>query len=477
MNNLLQYKNFYLVGIKGVAMTSLTQCLIDAGKNVRGSDVKENFVTKKHLDRLKIKIDIDFESDIPANVDCVVYTAAHQGKYNSQVIRAQKKGLATYSHAEALAILVNQKKGIAVCGVGGKSTVSAMITWILTKTKKDISFSVGVGDIINLNKTGQWTKNSDFFIAEADEYVTDPLAVQHGEEITPRFSYLKPYITVCNSLKYDHPDVYRDYQHTKEVFAEFFGQIKDNGFLIFNSDNYDLAQIARQKNNTHLISFGTSDNATFQLIDHLSIEGKNSGTFLYKAEGREIPHILTLKVPGKFNIMNGLAAIAACYAAGIDVKKSVKALSDFASTLRRFEFVGEKSGIKYYDDYAHHPSEVKAAIKALNEWCPNNRKIIAFQSHTFSRTQQLFNDFVDAFADCQEVVMIDIFPSAREKFDPTVSSDLLCKKIREKYPQIKAENLKTHQAMAEYLQKKLKKGDVCITLGAGDINKVHQLIK
>ncbi|MBD3250290.1 MAG: UDP-N-acetylmuramate--L-alanine ligase, partial [Candidatus Pacebacteria bacterium] len=156
---------------------------------------------------------------------------------------------------------------------------------------------------------------------------------------------------------------------------------------------------------------------------------------------------------------------------------SIKVLAEFQSTMRRFEKVGVKQGVVYYDDYAHHPHQLKSTIKAFEQWLPEaNRLIIAFQPHTYSRTKKLFDQFVEALGQAQEIVLLDIFASAREKFDPTVSSDLLVEAAKTKFPRLKIANLKTIKSLADYCQNQLGPGDALITLGAGDIYQVHQLI-
>jgi len=517
---LLDFNSFYLVGIKGVAMTSIAQCILDAGKKVTGTDVEQDFVTKKMLENIGCgaeKINIGFEHNIfnqseKIDVDCVIYTSAHGGKYNPIVQQAISNNIPTFSQAEALSELFNEKLGIAVCGVGGKSSVSAMIAWIMNKVSSDEddkdkaifspSFSVGVGNIPGLEKTGQWSKKSKFFVAEADEYVTDPAAPSKNIPITPRFSYLNPHVTVCTNLAFDHPDVYRDFDHTKEVFSKFFEQIKPNGKLIVNSDNQELVKLAEKAgendSSLEIINFGVDlqdDNKPgnnkscltescaqktlgndFYLTEYKSSQGKTQGEFSHYKNGTNTEYTLTLQIPGRFNIMNAISAIAACNSVGVDINDSINALKSFNSTMRRFEHIGVKNNITFYDDYAHHPNEVSAAINAFNEWYPDNHKIIAFQSHTYSRTKELFTEFVDAFADADDVVMIDIFPSAREAADMSVSSTLLCEEISKKYPNIKAVNVVNLEGLAKYLNDNLNPGDACLTLGAGDIYEVHELI-
>jgi UDP-N-acetylmuramate--alanine ligase len=473
-----RFQQFYLVGIKGVAMASMAQLLIDAGKTVRGCDVAEDFVTADVLKSLTCQVDIGFDHPLPPDTECVIYTAAHHGKDNPIVRQAAHRQIPTASHAEALGYFFNQKQGIAVCGVGGKSTTSAMVAWILEQTNRKPSFAIGVGKIIGLSRTGQWRTDSDFFVAEADEYVTDASAPARGEAITPRFSYLAPQVTICTNLEFDHPDVYTDFEHTKAVFRKFFRKIKERGELIINADNQNLVELVDalqpyfDQQEVEVWSFGESSAATVQLLEYRVGSGSNTAQLKYQQQ----IHTLELFLPGKFNIMNALAALTACLAIGIPIEESITALRSFRSTTRRFEYIGEKHGVKYYDDYAHHPHEVAAVIKAINEWYPDRHVVIAFQSHTFSRTKQLFAEFVEALSTAKEVAMIDIFPSAREAYDPSVTSTQLCERISAHHPDLKAINYGTLPRLAEYLRSHLKPGDVCLTVGAGDIYHLHELM-
>jgi len=465
MIDILNFNNFYLVGIKGVAMTSMAQLLIDANKKVAGSDVEEEFVTQEILDKLGIKIDVNFTKILHTDTDCVIYTAAHQALENPQVKQALAKNIPVVSQAEAVASLFNRQAGVAVCGVGGKSTVSAMISWVLNDLKYDFSFSVGVGNIPGINKTGQWSPEAKYFIIEADEYVIDP---QAGFAAQARFSFLKPDLTICTNLKFDHPDVYKDFDHTKQTYNDFFRQIKPGGKLIISSN--DLRHLDNDLPASKL-TFGEDPRATLSLRSYKSQLGQTLSEFSYENKTYD----LKLQLPGKYNVINALATILALTQLGIDPQQAADSLATFASTKRRFEFIGKKNKVSYYDDYAHHPHEIKAVIAALADWYPEQKKVIAFQSHTYSRTKELFSDFVDSFADADEVVMIDIFSSAREKADLSVSSDKLCEAINQKY-RLPAKNLKTIDNLAAYCKNQLKPGDILITLGAGDIYQVHNLV-
>lgn len=477
--DLNRFSHFYLVGIKGVAMTALAQILTDAGKTVAGCDVADDFVTAEVLTHTNCHIDIGFDHPLPTEVECVIYTAAHQGQANPMVMRAQQDHIPVASHAEALAFFLNQKHGIAVCGVGGKSTTSAMIAWILSQVGLRPGYAVGVGRISGLDRTGVWNEQSPWFVAEADEYAIDPAAPQKHEPVIPRFGFMKPQVTVCTNLQYDHPDVYRDFDHTKKTFAQFFLAIKERGELVINHDNQDLVELVSSiqpfldQHEVNVWSFGEDPASSLQLLNYSASAGFTTSDIKYKNK----VHQLKLIIPGKFNVFNALAALLACEVAGVSIDDSITALAEFRSTMRRFEYIGEKNGVRFYDDYAHHPKEVAAVIQAIQEWYPNQRVVIAFQSHTFSRTKQLFTEFVTAFTHASEVVMIDIFPSAREAFDPSVTSDQLCTAITAAHPTCQAQNFQTLDKLASYLQSSLKPGDVCLTVGAGDIYQVHDLIK
>lgn len=453
-------QRFYLVGIKGVAMTSVAQCLIDAGKIVVGSDVEEDFVTENILKDLKIQIDgIDSIPDFAKlKIEAVIYTAAHKGIDNPQVQAAIAQGIPVFSQAESLAEFFNQKNGIAVCGVGGKSSVSAMITFALNKlAPNDLSFSVGVGEIIGMKKTGQWQESGKYFVAEADEYVIDPHAREKGQKFQARFSFLRPFVTICTNLKYDHPDVYKDFADTKTTFTNFFKQIKPGGYLIINGDNQDLLDLAKNSiQGIKIVSFGTNANCDFKLSNF----------------------DFNLQVPGKFNLYNALAALACLSELGFAKTEIIEALNEFKSTKRRFELLKQNNDQWHYDDYAHHPSEVLAVIDTLNEKFADKKKLIAFQPHTFSRTRELFDEFVAALASHtkanDEILLIDIFPSAREAFDPDMNCDKLVNAVKNKYPNCLIQNLKTIAKLAEYV--KNTPHNIFITIGAGDIYHAHELL-
>jgi len=466
----LNYQHFHLVGIKGVAMTALAQILFDMNKKITGCDVPEDFVTAGQLKRIGVQIQTSLVEDLPIDTECVIYTAAHQSQNNPQVQKAIEKGLPIYSHAEALGLLFNEKYGVAVCGVGGKSTISAMISWVLEITGREPAFAVGVGSIIGLEKTGSWSEQSKYFVAEADEYVTDPTE-KEAEKRRPRFSYLKPKMIVCSNVLHDHPDVYEDLAATKRTFTSFFNSLPVDGNLILCSATGTDYEI---RSDIKIATYGTNDQDDFRLEKETKVVDRMIiGRLWHQNESFEIK----LRVPGFFNLLNATAAFAACLKLDIPAEEILEALASFRSTKRRFEYLGEKDGVRFYDDYAHHPSELKAVISAFDQWEPAARRIVVFQPHTYSRTKALFAEFVEALSGAKELIILDIYASAREGKDSSISSEILAEAVRQKYPETKITLVSDFKALAEYLRKSLLPGDACITLGAGDIYQAHELLE
>lgn len=475
--NPAQFHHLFLTGIKGVAMTAMAQILLDDGLKITGSDVTENFVTDPVLRNLPIQV-VDLTDPLPADIDGVVFTAAHHGSNQPQVQAARRQNLPIFSQAQVLAHYFNQKNGIAVCGVGGKTTTSAMLAWTLDQLNYQPSFFVGVGQIKGLTRTGGWQPQSKFFVAEADEYVIDPDIDQQQQTITPKLAFLKPQIVICNHLCFDHPDIYYDFNQTKQIFSQFFQQIKPGGRLIINRDQPELTDLVAKiktelaAKNIQVITFGTTPTAEYRLTN-CRVENQRQISDIHHED--QLIGQLTLSMPGQYNCLNALAASLALHEAGIDFSASWPILAHFAGTKRRFEFIGEKNQIQYYDDYAHHPDEIGQVLNALKQWHPATPQIVAFQPHTYSRTKQLLADFAQVLATAPELVLLDIFASARETNDPTISSQTLAAAIHQLNPELKITLLKNPSDLAVFCRE-LPPGRVVMTIGAGNIYLAHDLI-
>lgn len=320
----------YFVGIKGVALSALAEVLHDNGWQIKGSDVAEDFITKPIIDRLAVQVE-DFSAEIPGDTNLVVYTGAHSGSTHPQVVSAQGRGIRCLTHAEALAEWFNQKEGVAVCGVGGKSTISAMIAWVLEQAGWNPSFAVGVGDIIGLHRAGKWG-SGHHFVAEADEYATDPGSVKNGLPLIPRFLYLTPKLTVITHIVYDHPDVYRDFEQTKTVFTNWIATT--GATLITHESNRGI--IADKLPQASVLYYGEGEQVDVQILDPHVVPGQSTAKLLYAGQ----THTLRLGIPGAYNLQNAAGAFLACVQLGVPADTVLSALSTFQSTSRRFEFKG-----------------------------------------------------------------------------------------------------------------------------------------
>lgn len=465
----------HLVGIKGVAMTSLAQSLHDLGKEISGSDVAEDFVTKEQLAHVSPEISVEFSAEhITKDIDLVIFSGANHGSNNVEVQQAKMLGIPTLSHAEALGELMKGKRGISVCGVGGKTTTSAMISWILEYADMRPSFSIGVGNIQNLGRTGRYVSESAWYVAEADEYAVDP-----EKDHTPRFMLQSPEMIVCTNLEYDHPDIYPSFQEVKDAYLQFFRKLPANGVLIVNGENAELSKLAtqfeqerlEQKNPVNTISVSKEHNATVRYGGLQMLPGKTTLSFSYLGENQT----LELLLPGEFNAQNAVYAVVASVLAGASMDKAIQSMKQFIGTMRRFENKGVKKGVQYFDDYAHHPTEIQATLSALRTWYPKNKIIVIFEPHTYSRTKMLLDEFSHAFTDADEVLLLDIFASAREGKDPTISSTVLSDEIWATGK--KAQNIHDISRAVAYVSEKAHAGDVVMTIGAGDVYHLHEKIK
>ncbi|MCL2110564.1 Mur ligase family protein, partial [Microgenomates group bacterium] len=319
---------------------------------------------------------------------------------------------------------------------------------------------VGVGEIMGMERVGQWEGKESWFVAEADEYVEDSTQFRRNElwedlsNFPARFLTLRPKIIVVNNLSWDHPDVYRSFEEVKQVFRNFLVcNLLPEGKLVFNRDDINLREIqeevARERPDIEMVPFG------------MNIGGE-----------------IKLKIAGEHNRMNARAARATLEAMGEWRKEEIEEkLGEFSSTKRRLEWLGEMGGVVYIDDYAHHSDEITAAIQAVREWqakklAEGGRLVVAFQSHTYTRTMEFRKELVESLGAADGVVMTDIFPSAREDMSlgEQISSDDLCRDLNELRGRADyALNVRTNEELARYCENNLQQNDVLLCLGAGDI--------
>lgn len=420
MNPIQQSKRIYFVGIKGVAMASLAIWAKEAGKIVAGSDVAEEFPTDEELKKAEIEVHEGFDIIhlITFSPDLVIYTGAHGGRDNPEVVNAMKHDIPSLPHGQALGIAMEGKRQISVAGSHGKTTTAAMIATILTEAGLDPSYTIGCGSIRGLGAAGH-AGIGDWFIAEADEYVTDP-----GHDITPRFMWQKPEVLVVTNIDYDHPDAYPDLLAVQQAFVNLQKQSK----FTFVSGDDEASSVLRRAGNA----------ATFGLSEEMNE--------------------LRLQIPGRHNMLNAAAAAAVCEKIGIAWGVIKRGLERFGGTKRRFEKLGQVRGAIVYDDYAHHPKEIEATIAAFRDKYPKKRLIVVFQPHTYSRTKALLTDFTRALGLADVAIVTEVYASAREY----KTEKGLARQLGGVYAP-------TRNDVSGWLAKELKADDVIVFMGAGDI--------
>ncbi len=462
MKNLKKIKQAYFIGIKGVGMTMLAQFLAKKNIKISGSDVCDQFMTDKVLKKIPAQVYCPYSVDnINKEADLIIYTSALESQNNPElefVLNNKKIFTKTkvLSYAQALSLFFNEHEAIAVCGSHGKTTTSAWLGFVLKELNK--SPQVLVGSYVEQFKGNAYLGNSNLMIAEVDEYQN-------------KLKYFKPYGVLLNNIDFDHPDFFKTKSDYFQVFVDFVKKIPKSGFLVVNLDD-KLAKETIKYCKGRVITYSFFPNKKSDLLVN-NYYIKNN--FIYFSVNNLIDFKISLL--GRHNVYNALAVLGACQALGIDLKKVKPALAKFKGTARRFQLLGKYKDIPIYDDYAHHPTEIKATLSGFRERFPNNRLIVLFHPHTFSRTKALFSDFSKSFSNVDILGVLKIFASAREKKGGVSSLDLV-KAIKKENRECIVSYLDNFDLAKMWLKKTLKKNDILLLVGAGDVNKVGEsLIK
>lgn len=445
-------KTIHFIGIGGISMSGLAQILLTRGFNVSGSDMKASPVTDK-LASIGAKIYIgQSENNITNDIDLVIYTAAIS-KDNPEYVKALSLNIPIMSRAELLGhIMKGHKYNVAVSGTHGKTTTTSIISHICLAANLDPTILVG-GQLDAINGNVR-SSNSQYFITEACEY---------------KGSFLKffPYIGVILNIDADHLDYYKDIDDIQNAFVKFAKLIPKDGYLVCYAEDKRMDKVISESN-CNVITYGINKgNVTCK---NVHFNEKACASFDVYKDGNELMHV-QLNVPGKHNILNALASICASLCLNVSSENIVKGIANFKGIHRRFELKGVKSGVTVIDDYAHHPTEIKATLSAANNY-PHKRIFCVFQPHTYSRTLNLFDEFTKAFDNTDELILADIY-AAREKDTGAVSSNSLGDKIRER--NIKCSNFHSFEDIVSYLNENLESGDLLLTIGAGDVFKVGEM--
>lgn len=457
-------KKIYLIGIKGVGMTALAIYLKQCGYYILGSDIAETFPTDSLLLENDIKVINGFSAEninLLEKDDLVVVSAAYDEK-NPEFKEAKKKHLEVIYFSEAVGKFSADKKVIIVSGVHGKTTTTAMIATLLDNANYSPSYLIGSGLVPGL-ATSAKKGGGDYFVIEADEYRKSP-----GSSDAKFFDY-NPQIAVVTSIELDHPDMYESIDDIYNAFYKLVCRVPRNGLIVACSDYPKIKKLKNSLVDRKFETYGFANGAIWQIVDYNETEN----TFFVKHEGEKIGPI-KLKIFGKHNALNATAAIIVANFVGLEMETIKKAISNFSSVQRRFQIISDKNNIAVIDDYAHHPTAISTTLDTVRAKFPKSKIWVIFQPHTFSRTQALLKEFGQSFKHADNVLIMDIYGSAREEAGKISSLDLVeeIKKNRDNVRFIENED-----QLLEILNEQVKAPAVIITLGAGNIYKVGQKIK
>lgn len=447
-------KQIHFVGIGGAGMGGIAEVLLNEGYKISGSDIGENAVVKR-LTALgaEIKIGHSRENILDASV-IVVSTAIH--KDNPELIAAAELRIPVVRRAEMLAELMRFRHGIAIAGTHGKTTTTSLIASVLAEGQFDPTFVIG--GLLNSAGTNARLGTSRYLVAEADESDAS-------------FLHLQPMVAVVTNIDEDHMETYQgDFEKLKDTYIEFLHNLPFYGVAVVCIDNpvvrEILPRIARQ-----VITYGFSQDADVQATNYTQSGGVSN--FTVEVDGKA-PLDLSVNLPGQHNVLNALAAIAVAKDEGVEDVAICKALQEFAGIGRRFEKLGTISTVEgemeMVDDYGHHPTEVAATIKAMRLGWPDRRLTMIFQPHRYSRTRDLYEDFVEVLSEVDCLILLDVY-AAGETPIASADSKSLARSIRQR-GQVEPIYVSDSEKLAEVLVNQLEDEDMVITQGAGNIGTI-----
>ncbi|WP_029232276.1 UDP-N-acetylmuramate--L-alanine ligase [Butyrivibrio sp. VCB2006] len=445
----------YFMGIGGISMSGLAQILIEENFKVSGSDNKESDITRA-LEKKGVKIFYGQKAEnieAAGDIDVVVYTAAVHPD-NPEFAAAKAANLPMLTRAELLGqIMKEYDLPVAIAGTHGKTTTTSMLSKILLEADTDPTLSIG-GIFKDINGNIRVGK-SEYFVTEACEY-------------TNSFLSFFPKISVISNIDADHLDFFKDLDDIRHSFRKFAQLLPADGTLVINGDIDNVKEITDGLS-CSIVTYGSKDSFDYYPTD-ITYNEQGNPSFVAHLPGGETLDI-SLAVPGIHNVYNALASIAVANILGISKEHMISALSLFGGTSRRFEHKGEIGGVTIIDDYAHHPTEIKATLTAAQNY-PHNKIWCVFQPHTYTRTKALLNEFAEALSLADHVVLADIY-AAREKDNLGISS----RTLRDKIVGLGHEcnyfpTIENFSEIEKFLLQNCTKGDLLITMGAGDVVKI-----
>ena len=440
--NLQDANAVHFIGIGGAGMSAIAKVLLERGVRISGSDLKRSRASTV-LEAMGASVHTGHEAELVEGVDVVVRSSAIPDR-NPEVQRAKEIGLPLLARGEALASLLRGQRSIVVGGTHGKTTTTSMIVSVLRHAGVDPTYLVGAG--LNDVGTNARSGRGDLVVAESDE--------SDGS-----FLLLDPFIAVITNIELDHVDHWGDLASLRRAFTTFAGNVQAGGLVIVPVEESDL---------------GGEDSVTFGPhgeVSATSVRHAGAGTRFVLGTPSGSTEV-ALRVPGAHNVSNALAAAAACDAAGIALVDIAAGLGQFSGVERRFQIRGEASGVTVIDDYAHHPTEIRATLSAARSgtW----RRVVAlFQPHRYTRTAALADQFGASFEGADRVVVTDVYGAGEEPV-PGVTGKLIADAVCERFPGRPVAYIPHRGELLTYLSKSCRSGDALLTLGAGDVNSIGE---
>lgn len=444
--------HYHFIGIGGTGLSAIARVLLEKGHQVSGSDQVMSPLAREIQD-LGVKISIGHDSANVIGAEKVIRSSAIKDD-NPEVIAARNAGISVIKRVDFLEELVSDQNVIAIAGTHGKTTTTSMIAWVLHSLGLDPSFVIG--SIAKNMGVNAHYGSGEFFVIEADEYDN-------------MFLGLRPAFSVITYVEHDHPDFFRTFDDYRAAFSKFVKRTQDGGTVFVCRDEPgsfslidEIPQLVKKASygfhpessyQAHVIPSERPGIKSFKVIQHADIGVRELCT-------------IHLQIPGDHNILNATAVIALVDAMGLDMVKSAEALSKFSGAGRRFEIRGEAGGVIVVDDYAHHPTEIRATLQAAKEKYPDRRLVVVWQPHTFSRLQALFKEFTQAFSAADRVVITEIY-AARE-----ASSSFSASQIADNLEHPSVQFCKTLELAQNLLLEELRRGDLLLVLSAGDADQI-----
>lgn len=450
-----QERKVHFIGIGGISMSGLAMILMTWGIPVSGSDRSDSPVLER-LQKLGADVYVGHRAGRHGDASLVVYTSAI-GDDNEELAAARASGVPVIRRAELLKRIMDQyDRSIGITGMHGKTTCTSMTATILFKCGKNPTIHIGgslplIGGSIRVG-------GSEVFLTEADEYKESFLA-------------FPPSIAVILNIDADHLDYYRDIEHITDSFAKYVSLLPGDGACILNGDDARVLQL-RQSAACPCVTFGLSAGCDWRAVN--LADGPDGCPRFDVVKDGAAQCAVTLSIPGRHNVYNALAAIAAAARCGVDPKCATEQLTEFRGADRRFQRIGEAGGATVYHDYAHHPAEIRATLDAA-KMLPHNRLWCVFQPHTYTRTKALFQDFAAAFDRADRVVLLDIY-AAREDNPGDISSKMLCDAVNARDGLGRCRYAPGFEHAAAMVKEDMRPGDLIFTMGAGDIEKLSGLL-